>query len=165
MSNKLKRIFNPTYDERIEDYEEYKRLHEQFAKDRGCATCLHYIHIMYLPRLEPEDENGCMFGLKCDTKKVRNCPKWEDYFNDKKKAEWEEWVSKGKRSDDKSTDDMPDLPQFKVFFAKSGKEAETRFCITGDGWLCRFERGTTKATVVPKLGNLIIEIGKERYRW
>lgn len=61
--------------------------------------------------------------------------------------------------------DLTDLPQFKVFFAKSGKEAEARFCITGDGWLCRFERGTTKATMVPKLGNLIIEIGKERYRW
>lgn len=163
MSNKLKRIFNPTYEERIEDYEEYKRLHEQFAKDRGCATCLHYINIMYLPGLEPEDEDRCMFGLKCDTKTVRNCPKWENDFSEKKKSEWEEWVSKGKRSDDNSADDLPNLPQFNVFDAKTGDKVYERFCITDDGHLCFF--GDNHAYAMPRRGEYIVEIGKERYRW
>ena len=83
MSNKLRRIFNPTPEEQAEDERRYKRIHDQLAKERECTTCKHCIHVIDYPGFVTGEENECDAGLKCDTVlyTVKDCPKWEDGYD------------------------------------------------------------------------------------
>lgn len=76
----LRRIFNPTPEEQEEDLREYHKLHMELAKERGCSTCKHTVHVRTLPGFVIGEENECDAGLECDTVlfNVKNCPKWED---------------------------------------------------------------------------------------
>ncbi len=82
--NKLRRIFNPTKEEQEEDRQKYKKLHYELAKEKGCSTCLHCIHVRNYPGFVTGEECECSAGLECDTVLflVKNCPEWVDGYEE-----------------------------------------------------------------------------------
>jgi len=76
----LRRIFNPSEEEKRQDYEFFKNLHDEFAKEKGCTTCEHCVQVRSLPGFVTGEECECTEGLKCDTvlSTVKNCPKWKE---------------------------------------------------------------------------------------
>lgn len=80
MANKLRRIFCPTPEEQKEDFERYKKLHDELAREKGCSTCKYCVRVRHYPGFVTGEECECTAGLKCDTVlfSVSNCPKWEE---------------------------------------------------------------------------------------
>lgn len=80
MSNKIRRIFNPTLEEQREDMERFLKLHRELAKDKDCPTCEHCKHVIDYPGFVTGEECICLAGLECDTVlfSVKNCPKWKE---------------------------------------------------------------------------------------
>ena len=83
--NKLRRIFNPTVDEQIEDLKFLYEHHKKLTKDRGCSTCKHLKHVKEYPAFVMAEGCVCNAGLTCDSVfySIKDCPKWEDSFTDK----------------------------------------------------------------------------------
>lgn len=88
MGNKLQRIFNPTPEEEAEDLKQYRALHEELAKKKGCSTCGNKKHVIDYPGFVTGEENECTAGLKCDTVlfTVTNCPRWRDGWEDENES-------------------------------------------------------------------------------
>ena len=84
MGNKLRRIFCPTPEEEAEDLRQYKAIHDELAKERGCSTCKNIRHVIDYPGFVTGGENECTAGLECDTVffTVKDCPLWEDGWAD-----------------------------------------------------------------------------------
>ena len=80
--SKLRRIFCPTPEERAEDFAKYKAIHDEVAKEKGCSTCKHCIHVTSYPGFVTAEECECNVGLECDTVlfSVKNCGQWVDRF-------------------------------------------------------------------------------------
>ncbi len=80
MSNKFKRIFNPTPEEKAEDRERFLALHKELAKKKGCSTCMNIRRVVHYPDFVTGEECECAVGLECDTVlfSVENCPRWTD---------------------------------------------------------------------------------------
>lgn len=78
--NKLRRIFNLTTEESIEDLEHLLKIHNELAPERGCSTCDYCKHVRRYPDYVTGEECECQAGLECDTVlfKVKNCPSWKD---------------------------------------------------------------------------------------
>ena len=78
--NSLKRIFNPTSEEREEDWKRFKAIHDEVAKKRGCSSCKHCIKVRSYPGFVTAEECKCDVGLECDTVlfSIENCEQWED---------------------------------------------------------------------------------------
>jgi hypothetical protein len=78
--NKLRRIFNPTPEEELEDLVNFKtRWVDNLRKERGCSTCNNCEHIYNYSAFVTAEECICTAGLECDTVlfRVKNCPRWE----------------------------------------------------------------------------------------
>jgi len=76
----FRRIFNPTEEEKRQDYEFLKSIHEASARMKGCTTCENCVQVQSLPGFVTGEECECTEGLKCDTvlSTVKNCPKWKE---------------------------------------------------------------------------------------
>lgn len=76
----FRRIFCPTLEEQKEDFERYKKLHDELAKKKGCSTCKYCVRVRHYPGFVTGEECECIAGLECDTVlfSVSNCPKWEE---------------------------------------------------------------------------------------
>lgn len=88
MKYDLRRIFNPTKEEQEEDRQKCKELHYELAKEKGCSTCKHCVHVRNYPAFVTGEECECSAGLECDTVlfSVKNCPEWIDgYYGEVKK--------------------------------------------------------------------------------
>ena len=72
--NKLRRIFNPTPEEEIEDNQKIIDMVSGFYKDRGCK------HVINYPGFVTGEECECTVGLECDTvlHTIKNCSKYID---------------------------------------------------------------------------------------
>ena len=83
MSNKLKRIFNPTPQEKTEDIEKYKKIAKELEKKKGCSTCGNIRRVHHYPGFVIAEECECDVGLECDTVlfSVENCPYWTRAIN------------------------------------------------------------------------------------
>ena len=87
--NKLRRLFNPTPEERAEDNARMKKVFEESAKKRGCSTCMHCVddeNLPYYPNFVTVERCKCLIGLKCDTVMftISNCPQYI-----KKEIDWD----------------------------------------------------------------------------
>ena len=49
MANKLRRIFCPTLEEQKEDFDRYKKIHDELAMKKGCSTCKYCVHVRHYP--------------------------------------------------------------------------------------------------------------------
>lgn len=80
MNISLRRIFLPTEEEKQEDLNRYKKIHDELKVKKGCSTCKHCIHVIDLPGFVTGEECECDAGLECDTVlfSVENCPRWEE---------------------------------------------------------------------------------------
>lgn len=76
----FRRIFNPTEEEKRQDYEFFKSIHKASARMKGCTTCENCVQVQSLPGFVTGEECECMAGLECDTvlNTVKNCPKWKE---------------------------------------------------------------------------------------
>ena len=76
----LRRLINPTPEERAEEFARYKAIHDEVAKEKGCSTCKHCIKVRSYPGFVTAEECECDIGLECDTVcfSVKNCDRWED---------------------------------------------------------------------------------------
>lgn len=76
----FRRIFFPTEEEKQEDLNRYKKIHDELKVKKGCSTCNHCIHVIDLPGFVTGEECECDAGLECDTVlfSVENCSKWEE---------------------------------------------------------------------------------------
>ena len=95
--NKLRRMFNPTPEEELEDLIDFKtRWVDDLRKKRGCSTCNNCKHVNDYPAFVTAEECICTAGLECDTVlfRVENCSKWEvDDSIDKRMAELKEIIN------------------------------------------------------------------------
>lgn len=80
MGNKLKEIFNPTPEQKQQQFERYLQIHKELSVKRGCSTCKHCKHVLDLPGFVTGEECECDVGLQCDTVlfRIKNCELWED---------------------------------------------------------------------------------------
>ena len=85
MSNKLKRIFSPTPEEKIENQKRFLTLHKELAKKKGCSTCGNIRQVIRYPGFVTGEECECTAGLECDTVlfSVENFPRWTDALQTK----------------------------------------------------------------------------------
>lgn len=76
----LRRIFNPTEEEKRQDYEFFKSVHKTSARTKGCTTCEHCVQVRSLSDFVTGEECECTAELECDTVlfTVKNCPKWSE---------------------------------------------------------------------------------------
>ena len=77
--NKLRSIFNPTFEEAVEQNRKFKKIFDEAAKNKGCATCENLRHVIDYPGFVTGEENECTVGLECDTVlfSVKNCPEYK----------------------------------------------------------------------------------------
>ena len=78
--NKLRRMFNPTHEEEIEDNQKIINIISPYYKNRGCSTCGNCKHVIDYPGFVTGEECECTVGLKCDTVlfTIKDCPKYID---------------------------------------------------------------------------------------
>ena len=78
--NRIRRIFNPTPEEKLEDMKRMYSIHTKLKKEKGCSTCKHCKHVQNYPGFVTAEECECQVGLECDTVlfQIKNCEKWED---------------------------------------------------------------------------------------
>ena len=83
MGNKLRRIFTPTHEEMEENLQQFLKIYRELAKEKGCVTCKHCIHVASYPGFVTAEEFECDAGLECDTvlHTVKNCVKWQEKEN------------------------------------------------------------------------------------
>lgn len=78
--NKLRSMFNPTPEEAEALNKRLKKIFDEAAKSRGCATCQNLQHVVDYPGFVTGEENECTVGLQCDTVyfTVNNCPQYKE---------------------------------------------------------------------------------------
>ena len=79
MGNIIYDIFNPDSEYNKDLERRMRKVFDEESKNRGCATCVHCIHVINYPGFVTGEECECNAGLECDTvlHSVKNCETYE----------------------------------------------------------------------------------------